>query len=166
MIGVEQGIVLAIILSVIDHLRRSYRPNNSIITITDDRVRSAPVGPAARTLPGLAVYRFNASLYYANANLFLEEVNGLLASTDPDRVRWLCIDAAAISDVDYSAAETLRQLHDEAVERNVRVIFAEVQPPVRAEFDRFDLTESFGQDAFYDTVTDVVEAFRREPVPD
>ncbi len=165
-VGVEQGIVLAIVMSIIDHLRRSYRPNNSIITITDGRIRSGPVEPGARTLPGLAVYRFNASLYYANANLFLEEVNGLLASTDPDLVRWLCIDAAAISDIDYSAAETLRQLHDEAVERNVRVVFAEVQPSVRAELDRLDLAETFGQDAFYDTVTDVVEAFRREPVSD
>ncbi len=165
-VGVEQGIMLAIVMSIIDHLRRSYRPNNSIITITDGRIRSGPVEPAARTLPGLAVYRFNASLYYANANLFLEEVNGLLASTEPDRVRWLCIDAAAISDVDYSAAETLRQLYDEAVERNVRVVFAEVQPVVRTELDRFDLTQTFGLDAFYGTVTDVVEAFRREPVPD
>ena len=74
------------------------------------------------------VYRFNASLYYANANLLLEQTTALMASTDPDRVRWLCIDAAGVSDVDYSAAETLRQVHEGGQEHNVRVVFAEVQP--------------------------------------
>lgn len=164
-VGVEQGIVLAIVLSIIDHLRRSYEPSNSIVTITDGRMRAIPTGPTVRTLPGLVVYRFNASLYYANANRFFEEVTGLLTSSEPDRVRWLCIDAAGISDVDYSAAETLRQLHDEAVEHDVRVAFAEVQPAVRAELDRFELTEAFGEGAFYDTVPDVIDAFRLEPTP-
>ena len=89
-----------------------------------------------------------------------------MASTEPDRVRWLCIDAAGVSDVDYSAAETLRQVHEGAQEHDVRVVFAEVQPHVRAELERFDLVTTFGEDAFFDTVDDVIEAFRREPVPD
>ena len=76
LIGVEQGIVLAIVASVIDHLRRSYRPSNTILEVSGDRITSAPVHPASRTLPGLVVYRFNASLYYANANLLLQEDNG------------------------------------------------------------------------------------------
>jgi MFS superfamily sulfate permease-like transporter len=160
LIGVEQGIVLAIVASVIDHLRRSYRPNNTILEVAGDRLKSAPVNPAARTLPGLVVYRFNASLYYANANLLLQETTALMASTEPDRVRWLCLDAAGVSDVDYSAAETLRQVHDGAQEHDVRVVFAEIQPPVRVEFDRFDLVTTFGEDALFETVHDVIDAYR------
>jgi high affinity sulfate transporter 1 len=159
LIGVEQGIVLAIIASVIDHLRRSYRPSNTILEVSGDRIKSAPVHPSSRTLPGLVVYRFNASLYYANSNLLLEEITGLMASTEPDRVRWLCIDAAGVSDVDYSAAETLRQVHEAGQEHEVRLVFAEVQPHVRSELERFNLVTTFGDDAFYDTVADVIAAY-------
>ena len=162
LIGVEQGIVLAIIASVIDHLRRSYRPSNTILEVSGDRIESAPVHPSSRTLPGLVVYRFNASLYYANANLLLEETTALMASTEPDRVRWLCIDAAGVSDVDYSAAETLRQVHEGAQEHDVRIVFAEVQPHVRVELERFNLVTTFGEDAFFDTVDDVIAAYRTQ----
>jgi high affinity sulfate transporter 1 len=162
LIGVEQGIVLAIIASVIAHLRRSYRPSNTILEVSGDRIESAALHPSSRTLPGLVVYRFNASLYYANANLLLEETTALMASTEPDRVRWLCIDAAGVSDVDYSAAETLRQVHEGAQEHDVRIVFAEVQPRVRVELERFNLLTTFGEDAFFDTVGDVIAAYRTQ----
>ncbi len=162
LIGVEQGIVLAIIASIIDHLRRSYRPSNTILAVSGDRFESAPVDPSSRTLPGLVVYRFNASLYYANANLLLEETTALMASTEPDRVRWLCIDAAGVSDVDYSAGETLRQVHEGAQEHDVRIVFAEVQPQVRVELERFNLLTTFGEDAFFDNVSDVIAAYRTQ----
>ena len=162
LIGVEQGIVLAIIASVIDHLRRSYRPSNTILEVSGDRIESSPVHPSSRTQPGLVIYRFNASLYYANANLLLQETTALMASTEPDRVRWLCLDAAGVSDIDYSAAETLRQVHDGAQEHDVRIVFAEVQPHVRVEFERLDLVPTFGEDAFFETVADVLEAYGTE----
>ena len=162
LIGVEQGILLAIIASVIGHLRHSYRPSNTIYVMSGDRIQSVPVLPDSRTLPGLVVYRFNASLYYANANLLLQETTALMASTEPDHVLWLCVDAAGVSDVDYSAAETLRQVHDGAQEHDVRVVFAEVQPHVRGELERFDLIATFGEDAFFDTVVDVVAAYRSQ----
>jgi high affinity sulfate transporter 1 len=162
LIGVEQGIVLAIILSVIDHLRRSYKPSNTTLEVSGDRMKSTPVHPSSRALPGLVVYRFNSSLYYANANLLLEQTTALMVSTEPDRVRWLCIDAAGVSDVDYSAGETLRQVHEGAHEHNVRVVFAEVQPAVRAEFERFGLVTLFGEEAFFETLADVLEAYGTE----
>ena len=163
LIGVEQGIVLAIILSVIDHLRRSYRPSNTTLEVSGDRMKSTPVHPSSRTLPGLVVYRFNSSLYYANANLLLEQTTALMASTDPDPVRWLCIDAAGVSDVDYSAAETLRQVHEVGQEHDVRIVFVEVQTRVRVELERFNLVTTFGEDAFFDTVDDVIAAYRTQP---
>jgi high affinity sulfate transporter 1 len=157
-VGVEQGIVLAILASVVDHLRRSYRPTNGIVTLSGDHVRITRVAPDARTLPGLVVYRFNASMYYANANFLLEELTSLISSTEPEQVRSLCIDAAGVADVDYSAAETLRQLHDVATARQVRVTFAEVVPTVRAEMERLGLLELFGEDALYETVALAIAA--------
>ena len=157
-VGVEQGIVLAILASVVDHLRRSYRPTNGIVIVSEGHIRIAPVAPDTRTLPGLVVYRFNASMYYANANFLLEELTKLLESTDPEPVRSLCIDAAGVSDVDYSAAETLRQLHAVATDRQVRVTFAEVAPSVRAELERFGLLDLFGDNAVYESVGQAVAA--------
>ena len=159
-IGVEQGIVLAIVLSVIDHIRRSYRPTTGVVTIDGGHVHVVAATPEARTVPGLVVFRFNASLYYANANRFLEETTTIVAATEPEPVRWLCIDGAAVSDVDYSAGETLRQLHTIAGEHGARVVFVEVQDEVMVELERFGLTELFGADAFFDTVSDVIDAYR------
>ena len=105
-VGVEQGILLAIVLSIIDHLRRSYKPNDTVLVRTrDDKLASRPAAEGGQAAPGLVVYRFAASLYYANANRFSEEVRHLTGGDSG--VRWLCLDAGAVADVDYSAAETL-----------------------------------------------------------
>ena len=115
-VGVEQGILLAIVLSIIDHLRRSYKPNDTVLVRTrDDKLASRPAADGGQAAPGLVVYHFAASLYYANANRFAEEVRHLTGGDSG--VRWLCVDAGSIDDVDYSAAETLRELHVELGER-------------------------------------------------
>ena len=163
LVGVEQGIVLAIIASVISHLRRSYHPNNNMLTVDGARTRMVPVSPTTRSLPGLIVYRFNASLYYANANYFQEEVTSLLESKDPEPVRTFCIAAEGIDDVDYSAAETIRQIHDTAVEQGVTIKFAELEPSVIEEFRRLGLVELFGESAFYESIVDVVVEHRGSP---
>jgi MFS superfamily sulfate permease-like transporter len=161
-VGVEQGIVLAIVLSIIDHLRRSYHPINTVL-VADGRGgwRATPATPDARTLPGLVVYRFTASLYYANANRFLQEIERFV-DTDTDRpVAWICVDAAAIADVDYSGQLTVEQLLGSLRQRGVRLVFAELLEHVRAEMDRYGLTQKLGADAFYATPADVVRAFLR-----
>jgi MFS superfamily sulfate permease-like transporter len=114
--------------------------------------------PAAAT-PGLVVYRFAANLYYANANRFTEEIRSILGADSPPR--WLCLEAASIGDVDYSGGETLRDLHAELDERGVRLVFADVADPVRAQLDRYRLTALFGADAYYDSVDDVLAAYEK-----
>jgi high affinity sulfate transporter 1 len=162
-VGVEQGIILAIVASVIDHIRRSYRPPTGVMTpaVSGDKshYQVDAIAPGVRTEPGLVVYRFSASLYYANANFFLEEVSSLISSVEPEKVRWLCINAAGVADIDYSGAETLRQVSDVAQGQGVRVSFAELLPVVRDQFERFGLLELFGADAVYETVADAVAAF-------
>ena len=121
------------------------------------------MSPTTRSLPGLIVYRFNASLYYANANYFQEEVTSLLKSKDPEPVRTFCIAAEGIDDVDYSAAETIRQIHDTAVEQGVTIKFAELEPSVIEEFRRLGLVELFGESAFYESIVDIVVEHRGSP---
>ena len=93
-VGVEQGIVLAIVASIIDHLRRSYRPPTGVLQLSDadGTWHRTDADPESRSLPGLVVYRFAGDLYYANANLFFEETSAFANAADPPT--WLCIDAA------------------------------------------------------------------------
>lgn len=163
-IGVEQGIILAIVLSVIDHLRNSYRPITSVMVPTegDPHWRQVPLTPGARTLPGLVVYRFAGGLYYANANHLVEDVVGIVEQGEEagDPVRWLCLDSVVIDDVDYSGGEALRQIHGALADHHVRLVIAEPLPQVQALLNRYGLTETIGQDAVYPTLSDAVAAFR------
>ena len=84
LVGVEQGIILAMVLSLLDHVRRGYRPKNSLIVAREaDGWRSAPVSSPAQFEPGLMAYRFSHSMYYANAEQFSEQVLELANSADP-----------------------------------------------------------------------------------
>ena len=103
--------ILAIVISIIDHMRPQLRAEG-LGARAHGRLATcaaAPVAPDARTLDGLVVYHFAASLYYANANRFSEEILSLTGEDEPP-VRWLCVDASAIADVDYSGAETLERV--------------------------------------------------------
>jgi len=164
-VGVEQGIVLAIVASVIGHMRRSYRPSTGVMQppTTGEVWHSAPPEPDVRSLPGLVVYRFAGSIYYANANLLLEQASAFAESEDPPR--WLCLDAAAIPDVDYSGGETIRQLHGELADHGIKLVIAESMDIVTKVLDRYGLTELLGADAIFATVDDAVAAFRSEPSP-
>ena len=158
--GVEQGIVVGIIVSMIDHLRRSYRPVTSVLQPSGGTTwHNGAVVPDARSLPGLVVYRFGGSLYYANANLFFEQANQLVS--DPTPLRWFCLDAAAIPDVDYSGGETLRQLHALLTEHGIRMIIAAPLPMVSNALDRYGLARELGDGAIFPTVDAAVAAFRR-----
>jgi MFS superfamily sulfate permease-like transporter len=114
----------------------------------------------AEAEPGLLIYRFTHSMYYANSQQLTEEITGLVNNAEPP-LRWLCIDASAVDDVDYSAAESLRSLFDMLKGKGVRLVVAQVMDDVREE-SRYQLRELFGADAFYDTLDDVLQAYRQQ----
>ena len=160
-IGVEQGIILAIVLSLIDHTRRGYRPKNVVLVPAESGVLQArPAATRAQALPGLLVYRFTHSMYYANAEQLSEEITDLANNSEPP-LRWLCLDASSVDDVDYSAAETLRSLFVILNNKGIRLVVAQVLDDVR-EQSRYDLRELFGEDAFYDTLEDVMKAYQKQ----
>jgi MFS superfamily sulfate permease-like transporter len=108
-LGVEYGLVLAIIASVIEHLRHSYSPFNSVLVKSPaGHWQPVPVVPGTRTEAGLVVYRFGTSLYYANASRLMEDVAALADHGGP--LHWMVLDWAAIGDVDYTAAAVLAKV--------------------------------------------------------
>jgi sulfate permease, SulP family len=160
-VGVEQAVVLAVIISVLDHLRRSYHPIDFVLVPGGSEFAVSDVAPGARTMPGLVVYRFGAGLYYANTNRFSEEILDIVGTGDP--VRWFCIDAEAMVDVDYSGSQTLLEIHSELHERGIQLLFARTPANVHALLTRYGVTEAVGTDAFYTRIADAVNAFQQAP---
>ncbi len=160
-VGVEQGIVLAMVLSLIEHVRRSYRSKNDIVV--PDKTggwRLLPVTAPEQMRPGLLVYRFAHTMYYANAQQLSEQVVGLSNRAQPPLV-WFCIDASAVADVDFTAASTLRDIHGILRRREVRLVFCQVIDLVKAELDRYELTDLLGKDAFYGNISAVISAYEK-----
>jgi sulfate permease, SulP family len=160
-VGVEQGILLAMFLSLVSHTRHGYRPQNAlIVTDPSGRWSAQPVNTSAQLLPGLLVYRFTHGMYYANARILAEEITWLVEKANPP-LTWLCIDASAVDDVDYTAAATLRSLIGQLSQRTVKLVFAAVSPGVFAQLERSGMPELVGGDAFYATAAEAADAYRK-----
>jgi sulfate permease, SulP family len=158
-LGVEYGIVLAIIASVVDHLRHSYSPLNSVLVKSPEgHWHPVPARPGTRTEEGLVVYRFGTSLYYANASRLVEDIAGLVGHGSP--LRWMVIDCAAIGDVDYTASAVLAKVTEHVHQHHVHLALSCVLGPVRQRLDRYGISKALGQDAYFDTPGQALEAFR------
>jgi MFS superfamily sulfate permease-like transporter len=119
---------------------------------------SMPADPSERSQPDLVIYRFAGSLYYANAGFFFDEV--MAFATSPDPARFICIDATAIPDVDYTGGETIRQLHDALADHDIRLAIAGAMEPVRHSLQRYGLTDLIGQARLFPTVSDALTRYR------
>jgi MFS superfamily sulfate permease-like transporter len=158
--GVLWGIGIAIVLAILAFLRRAWWPHEAVLGRVDgvkgyhDLTRY----PEARQIPGLLLYRFDAPLFFANANVFrlhlLERVNAAGSS-----VRWVVVAAEPMTDVDPSAAEVLEDLDDDLRAAGVKLMFAEMKDPVRERLDRYGLVERFGRDRFFHTLGSAVHAY-------
>jgi MFS superfamily sulfate permease-like transporter len=144
-IGVEQGILLAIALSLLQHVRRSYQPHTAVFVWDESRHREpVPATPGVQSGPGLVVYHFGADLFYANESRFADEVRALVAQA-PTQVRWFVVDGSAITGIDYTAARSLRDLIDDLRQRDVTMVFARVTPYLRSDLDRHGITAAIGE---------------------
>jgi SulP family sulfate permease len=160
MVGVEEGIVLAIVLSLLRHVRHSYRPHTMVLAPdATGRWTPMPAKPGAQTEPGLIIYRFGADLFYANDHRFTDEVRSLLEHA-PSPVRWFIVDADAITDIDYSAAHSIRELLDDLARQKVGMMFARVGPYLRSDMDRHRITAAIGEDRIFTTLHEALAAAR------
>ena len=159
LVGVEQGILLAVVLSLLRVVRHSYRPHTGVLVASQrDGWQLAPAVPGTLTEPGLVIYSFGAALFYANASLFTKEIHALVgAAVSP--VRWLIVDAEAITNVDYTAAQSVQQLHKDLVHSGVVLGLARVSPSLKADLDRHLLTEVIGSARIFNRLHDAAAAF-------
>jgi SulP family sulfate permease len=159
-VGVEQGILLAIVLSILIHTRHGYKPKNAVASADPSgRLHMDPVSSHAQVIPGLMIYRFQHSMYYANAEHLSQEVLELVESAQPP-LSWFCIDMPAVDDVDFSAAASLREIYTMLKEKGVRLVFSEVTADIRHELDVSGVTDLVGQDGYFESDYDLEDAFR------
>jgi sulfate permease, SulP family len=160
LVSLEQGILLAIVLSLLRHVRHSYRPHTGVLVPdTADGWAPVPVAPGAESGPGLMVYWFGADLFYANDTRFVDEVRQLVDHA-PTPVRWFVVSAAAITGIDYSAARSVRDLCEDLARREIVMIFARVSPDLRADMDRHGITAVLGASNVFRTLHEAIAAVR------
>ena len=158
-IGVEQGIVIAVVLSIIAHLRHSYRPLNLLlIPKGGGTMRTIPLEKGQQAVEGLLIYRFGSNLYFANENRFTEEIIELAKKNIS--LKWFCISATNIGDIDFTAVEALKKVYTQLQKLGITLVLSEVVPPVMNELDRDGITGMIGKDHIFESVQDVIEAYK------
>jgi len=163
--GVEEGILAAMALSLLRIVRHSYHPPTGVIQfVANGAWKAVPVAPGVVTEPGLVLYRFGAALFYANANRFAQEIL-TLAGPARSAVRWVIVDAEAMTDIDYSAARVVAELNSQLATADVALGFARMSPSSRADFERHHLSEIIPPERIFDRLHDSLAAFARLPAP-
>ena len=156
--GVEYGIVLAVVASIIDHLRHSYSPHNNVLVKSPAGYwQPVPVDQGARTEDGLVIYRFGTSLYYANAARLLADLHAIFGTGEP--VSWFVLDCAAIEDIDYTANAILARAVELAKQRHVRFAVSTVIPSLRRQLDSYGVTKTLDPGAWYETPREALDAY-------
>jgi MFS superfamily sulfate permease-like transporter len=160
--GVEQGILLAAVLSLLQHVRHSYRPQIGVM-VQDAGGTWRLEEPAAgkMTEPGLFMFWFGSDLFYANVVFFAEQARRLV-NDSPTPVRWLAIDATAITALDFSAGRALAELHQDLA--NTGVVLALVQVPAEhhAHLERMGLIDRIGAGRIFDSRHACVAAYKSD----
>ncbi|MDP3564731.1 MAG: SulP family inorganic anion transporter [Methanoregula sp.] len=159
--GVRWGIILAIVLSIIVHLRHSYQPRNFLLVEAPHRGwLFTPVESGNQAAPGLVIYQFAANLYYANEAGFTSEILDVVTNASPS-LRWFCISASSIHDIDFSGSEALRQLHGELKKRGVTLVMCYVESHVMHQLERDKLVDLIGNERFFAFTKDVTVAYEK-----
>ena len=161
LVGVEEGIVLAMVVSLARVVRHGYHPHSGVLQANPDGTwKLIPVAPHVVTEPGLVLYRFGAALFYANAGRFLEEVSRVVQPM-PSAVNWVVVDAEAMTHMDYTAARIVKRLKENLDEAGVELAFARVPWDLRSDFNRHHVTEVIGQAWIFNRLHDAIAAFQK-----
>lgn len=159
-LGAIPGIGLAVVLAIIEFLWDGWKPHSAILGRVDGLkgYHDLKRYPHARQIPGLVLFRWDAPLFFANAEPFSLQVRDAIAAA-PEPVRWLVITAEPVTSVDVTAADMLTELHAELREAGIELHFAEMKDPVKDKLRQFGIFEHFGTDGFFPTIGEAVNGY-------
>jgi len=165
LVGVEEGIVLAMVVSLMRVVRHDYHPHSGVLVANPDGSWNlVPAAPDVETQPGLVLYRFGAELFYANAGRFLEEVTQVVQPI-PSVVKWVVVDAEAMTHLDYTAARILVRLKTNLDHAGVELGFARMPWDLKSDFDRFHVAQTLGPGRIFNRLHDAIAAFEGSAKP-
>jgi high affinity sulfate transporter 1 len=166
-LGAIPGIGLAIAIAVIEFLWDGWRPHSAVLGRAEGVKGYHDITryPDARQIPGLVLFRWDAPLFFANAELFKERVLDAAAKS-PAPVRWLVVAAEPVTSVDVTAADTLAELDKTLHEAGIELHFAELKDPVKDKLKRFGLFSQFGESSFHPTIGAAVSSYLGSHVVD
>jgi high affinity sulfate transporter 1 len=158
--GAIPGIGIAILLAVIEFLWDGWRPHWAVLGKPEgvDGYHDMARYPAAKRIPGLVLFRWDAPLFFANAELFSQCVLDAIAAS-PTPVRRVVVAAEPITSVDVTSADALTELDQTLKARNIELCFAELKDPVKDKLKRFGLLADFGESRFFPTKESAVASF-------
>jgi high affinity sulfate transporter 1 len=159
-LGAIPGIALAIVIAVIEFLWDGWRPHSAVLGRVERIKGYHDIAryPEARLIPGLVLFRWDAPLFFANAELFHDRVLNAVASS-PTPVRWLVVAAEPVTSVDVTAADAVCELDDTLHAAGIELCFAEMKDPVKDKLKRFGLFTRFGELTFFATLGEAVSAY-------
>lgn len=166
-LGVIPGIGLAIVLAVIEFLWDGWRPHYAVLGRVDGirGYHDIKRYPDARLIPGLVLFRWDAPLFFANAELFHQRVLEAVAQS-PTPVRRIIVTAEPVTSIDITSADMLAELHQALDASGIELRFAEMKDPVKDKLKRFEMFERFGAESFHPTVGAAVDAYLGEHAVD
>ena len=161
--GAIPGIGIAVLIAVIEFLWDGWRPHSAVLGRVDHLKGYHDMSryPAASRVAGLVLFRWDAPLFFANAELFRDRVLAAVAAS-PTPVRWVVIAAEPVTSVDVTAADIVAELDDSLHADGIELSFAEMKDPVKDKLKRFGLFARFGAETFYPTLGEAVKAYLRD----
>jgi high affinity sulfate transporter 1 len=168
-VGVLYGVLVAVGLSILDLLRRVSRPHDGILGFVPGLAGMHDVDdyPAAATVPGLVVYRYDAPLCFANAENFRCRALAAVDTAEPP-AQWLLLNMEAVVGIDVTAADALQQLCDELDRRHVVPAMARVKQDLMPDLRHSGVSKRIGANRIFPTLPTAVESYKEEqrPPPD
>jgi high affinity sulfate transporter 1 len=160
LLGVVQGIFLAVVVALLSFIWRAWRPYDAVLGRVDGLKGYHDISrhPEARRIPGLVLFRWDAPLFFANAEVFREHVLAAVAEA-PTPTRSVVVAAEPVTDVDVTAADMLTELDHELHAAGIELSFAEMKGPVKDQLRRYGLFTRFGPDTFDRTVGQAVDRY-------
>ena len=159
-LGAIPGIGLAIVVAVLEFLWDGWRPHSAVLGRAEGVKGYHDITryPQARQIPGLVLFRWDAPLFFANAEFFKERVLDAAAKS-PSPVRWMVVAAEPVTSVDVTAADMLADLDKALLNVGIELRFAELKDPVKDKLKRFGLLAIFGEDKFFPTIGAAVSSY-------
>jgi len=161
--GAIPGIGLAVVIAVIEFLWGGWRPHSAVLGRPDnvEGYHDIERYPNARQIPGLVLFRWDAPLFFANAELFRERVLDAVARST-GQVRWVVVAAEPVTDMDITAADALSELDETLHNAGTELCFAELKDPVKDKLKRFGLFSLIGERNFFPTIEAAVRGYLQD----